>query len=213
MKISYYTIDDLRLGEDPRGVSGWKKSYFLKLEDAMARYQALSVRGIKSLGLTDGQHELELLRCLPLYPNDWEGEDVLSLEFRQTPDWVDTDLVTDTVITVTQGLDVRYCLDGTRIIPAPTARRRQSLKNAYLWVKEGSEPASAIRWIHVGKVGWLSPAEFVRRYSDPARTYRYPLVLGCRADGISRNGNFTMLEMDPWEYKKLECRTKERLSK
>ena len=29
MRISFYTIDDLRLGHDPKGVTGWRLSQFL----------------------------------------------------------------------------------------------------------------------------------------------------------------------------------------
>lgn len=29
MRISFYTIDDFRLGHDPKGVTGWRLSQFL----------------------------------------------------------------------------------------------------------------------------------------------------------------------------------------
>ena len=32
MKISYYTIDDMRLGHDPKGITGWRIRHFLSLE-------------------------------------------------------------------------------------------------------------------------------------------------------------------------------------
>lgn len=34
MNLSYYTVDDLRLGHDPKGVVGWRMSHFLSLDDA-----------------------------------------------------------------------------------------------------------------------------------------------------------------------------------
>lgn len=39
MKISYYTIDDIRLGHDPKGVTGWRIRHFLNLDKALAQYR------------------------------------------------------------------------------------------------------------------------------------------------------------------------------
>ena len=38
MKISFYTIDDLDLGYDPKGVTGYRLSNFLRLDDALIHY-------------------------------------------------------------------------------------------------------------------------------------------------------------------------------
>ena len=38
MRISFYTIDDLRLGHDPKGVTGWRLSQFLNWRDALEHY-------------------------------------------------------------------------------------------------------------------------------------------------------------------------------
>ena len=67
MNLSYYTVDDLRLGHDPKGVVGWRMSHFLSLDDALTHYASLSATGVKSLGLTDGVHCLEIARCVPLF--------------------------------------------------------------------------------------------------------------------------------------------------
>ena len=67
MNISYYTIDDLRLGHDPAGITGWRLRQYLSPEDAMMQYKDLPVTAEKSLGLTDGVHTLELMRCCLLY--------------------------------------------------------------------------------------------------------------------------------------------------
>ena len=41
MRISFYTIDDLRLGHDPKGVTGWRLSQFLNWRDALEHYYSL----------------------------------------------------------------------------------------------------------------------------------------------------------------------------
>ena len=81
MNISFYTIDNLDLGYDPRGVTGYRLSNFLRLDDALTHYQDLSPTGRKALGLTDGTHVLPLVECCRLFSTDHEGEDVLASDF------------------------------------------------------------------------------------------------------------------------------------
>ena len=74
MNISYYTIDDLKLPAKRPLRKGWTMERFPTLEAALKRYRVLPASGIKALGLTDGTHVLELVKCLPLFPDDKEGE-------------------------------------------------------------------------------------------------------------------------------------------
>lgn len=48
MNLSYYTVDDLRLGHDPKGVVGWRMSQFLSLDDALTHYVSLPATGVPS---------------------------------------------------------------------------------------------------------------------------------------------------------------------
>lgn len=50
MRFSYYTIDDLRLGHDPRGVTGWRLSQFLHWRDALEHYRSLPDSQVKEVG-------------------------------------------------------------------------------------------------------------------------------------------------------------------
>ena len=68
MNISYYTIDDMRLGHDPKGITGWRIRYFLSLDKALAQYRTMSPRGIKTMGVTDGVRMLELVGASPCSP-------------------------------------------------------------------------------------------------------------------------------------------------
>ena len=70
MEISYYTIDDLRQPPKRLFRKGCTIWHFDTVEAAISHYQTLSADGEKSLGITDGFHVLELVKCLPLYPDD-----------------------------------------------------------------------------------------------------------------------------------------------
>ena len=87
MNISYYTIDDLRLPPKRSLRKGRSVEQYSTLEEALARYQSLPAAGIRVLGLTDGIHVLELVKCLPLFPDDQEGENVLALDYSCFPLW------------------------------------------------------------------------------------------------------------------------------
>ena len=68
MRISFYTIDDFRLGHDPKGVTGWRLSQFLNWRDALEHYHSLPNDRVKEFGLSNGVQVLQLVRCLPLFP-------------------------------------------------------------------------------------------------------------------------------------------------
>jgi len=76
MKISYYTVDDLRLGHDPKGVFGWRLSRFLDWRDALEHYRSLPDNGVKALGVSSGEQDLELMRHIPITPDGEIGLDI-----------------------------------------------------------------------------------------------------------------------------------------
>lgn len=87
MRLSYYTIDDLRLGHDPRGVTGWRLSQLLDRRDALEHYRSLPSTRVKEFGLSNGVQVLQLVRCLPLFPGDQTGHDVLLTDGIIQPLW------------------------------------------------------------------------------------------------------------------------------
>ena len=60
---------------------------------------------------------------------------------------------------------------------------------------------SAIRSVFVGGVGWISP-------QDVKKQRQLPLVLSYRVDGMSKDGAYLSLELEPWEYDLLLEQTK-----
>mgnify|MGYP007102606309 CR=1 FL=1 len=70
---------------------GWTVRQRPELEEALAHYRGIPITKRKVLGLTDGFHVLELVKNVPLFPDDPEGEDVLASELGEPlPQWADT---------------------------------------------------------------------------------------------------------------------------
>ena len=206
MNISYYTIDDLRLPAKRLLRKGWTMERFPTLEEALARYCALPASGIKALGLTDGTHVLEVVKCLPLFPDDREGEDVLASDYSQFPLWSHEPEAAKAAVTCIAALGLRYRVSETVLTPIPSPEGLpQEFQGKFLWLNLSGEVQSAINRVYVAGRGWESPGILNRR-SDPM-----PLVLKYQADGITEQGAYLALEVEPWEYDLLALRTLERM--
>ena len=200
MRFSYYTIDDLRLGHDPRGVTGWRLSQFLHWRDALEHYRSLLDSQVKEVGLTNGMQVLQLVRCLPLFPTDRMGHDILLTDDIVQPFWRTETQAAETAKTAAELLGIRFCLAGEQIVPAPKPlpERLKELcpRNA----------APVVKWVYVASVDWLTPEDFRRRYRSADRTYHYPLVLKYLEDTVTGDGRTRTEEVTPWEYRWLERR-------
>lgn len=208
MNISYYTIDDLRLPAKRPLRKGRSMEQFPTLEAAMTHYRTLSAAGIRTLGLTDGVHILELVKCLPLFPDDREGEDVLASDYRQFPLWAEATEAAGATGACITAMGLRYRIKCNVIEPIPSPEGLpQDLQGKFLWLNLSGETQSAVRQVYVAGTGWVSPGILSRR------TEPMPLVLKYRADGITEQGAYLALEVEPWEYDLLAHRTLERLKK
>ena len=208
MNISYYTIDDLRLPAKRLLRKGWTMERFPTLEEALSRYRALPASGIKALGLTDGTHVLEVVKCLPLFPDDREGEDVLASDYSQFPLWSHEPEAAKAAVTCIAALGLRYRVSETVLTPIPSPEGLpQDLQGKFLWLNLSGEAQSAIRQVYVAGTGWVSPS-ILNRKTEPM-----PLVLKYRADGINEQGAYLSLEVEPWEYDRMALHTLERLKK
>lgn len=207
MEISYYTVNDLRLPPKRALRKGWTMERFPTLDEALNRYRALPPSGVKSLGLTDGAHVLEVVRCLPLFPHDREGENVLASDHRQFPLWAHSPKAKDATECCITELQLRYTLVGKIIVPIPPADELPAeLRSSYLWLNLTGELQSAIRKVYAAGTGWISPTA-VNSFSSP------PLVLKYQVDGITEQGACRSLEVEPWEYELLAAQTLRRLKK
>lgn len=204
MRLSFYTIDDLRLGYDPKGVTGWRLSQFLNWRDALEHYRSLPNTRVKEFGLSNGMQVLQLVRSLPLFPGDRRGHDVLLTDGIVQPLWREEPKAAEIARTVVASLGIRYCLDHDRIVPAPEPLP-EHLEGVRL-----TDGTPAVRRVRVAGEGWLTPEELERRYAPAIRGYRYPLVLMYLVDTMAGDGQPGTQEVTPWAYRRLERRAKQR---
>lgn len=213
MKLSFYTIDDLRLGPSGRDVCGWRLRQFLQFHDALENYLWLPNDRVKVLGVASEDRSVDLFRCVWPYPGEGDGENAVLLTYLTDLDWrAARDELTDLAQSCASYLHARYCMDGPNgpaLWPAPTNQHlAKGLDGVCLWPHEPGE-GTAIRWLEVAGVGWLSPTEFSRRF--PASTdFRYPVITRYKADGIRADGRYVRLTVTPWEYRQLARRTRQR---
>lgn len=212
MKLSYYTIDDLRLGYDSQGEHGWRQSQFLDWRDALVHYRSLPDGNVKVFGVSNGDQSLELVRHVFTGLDSAGQEDVLVLDFLGLPLWKKEEAVIRLAKELAAQLDIRYCLTVDRLVFPPAGKSSsQWLKGKYLWPDIPNIPESTIRWLYLAGTGWISPTELKRRCPEPERTFRYPVITKYRVDGVTADGAFVPLDLSHWEYKLLEHRTRERL--
>lgn len=202
--LQFYVVDNL-----------WKGTldihHFRSLPDAIRAYRTLPAANQKALGLQRGTDSIDLVQCLPLFPNDREGEDVMALRFLEFPLWKSDPQVMEMARELASRLHIRYCLYRRCIIPAPDRDKLpRPLRGRYLWPDEPGDFATAAQWIYVAGAGRLSALEFKRRYMD-VNSVQYPLVVHIGAHGMDSRGNYKALQVTPWEFHLLARRSKERL--
>ena len=205
MEISYYTIDDLRQPPKRLFRKGCSIRHFDTAEAAISHYQTLPATGEKSLGITDGFHVLELVKCLPLYPDDTEGETVWASDYQALTLWRERSESAEAAAACEAAFHPRYRLDGAVLVPVSQPKTLpKRLWDKYLWLNVREDEHSAIRWVYTAGKGWVPPSILYRRTSRPV------LVLKYQADGLTDQGAYIPLDVAPWEYKLLLQRTLER---
>lgn len=205
MEISYYTIDDLRQPPKRLFRKGCSIRHFDTVEAAISHYQTLPATGEKSLGITDGFHVLELVKCLPLYPDDTEGETVWASDYQALTLWRERPESADAAAACEAAFHPRYRLDGAVLAPVSQLKTLpKRLWDKYLWLNVREDERSAIRWVYTAGKGWVPPSILYRRTSRPV------LVLKYQVDGLTDQGAYVPLDVAPWEYNLLLQRTLER---
>lgn len=192
MKLSFYTIDDLRLGPNL-----WTESRFDAVQDALAHYQSLPDGTVKELGLMDGTRKLPLIRRAALLPNEEAHENVLVTDQLTQPPWRGALEVLTAARKCVSALKVRYCLDRDLLVPKP-AELPEELRQS------GFGPP-AVRRVYIATAGWLTPAELKRRFPEERGVFSYPLVLKYLTDVHLDDGPRTM-ELSHWDLRRLEAR-------
>ena len=203
--LQFYVVDNL-----------WKGTldihHFRSLPDAIRAYRTLPAANQKALGLQRGTDSIDLVQCLPLFPHDREGEDVMTLRFLEFPLWKSDPQVMEMARELASRLHIRYCLYRHCIIPAPDRDKLpRALRDRYLWPDEPGDFDTATQWIYTAGVGRLPAAEFKRRFCASQDAVQYPLVTHISAHGMDGRGNYKSLQVSPWEFHLLAHRSQERL--
>ena len=137
-----------------------------------------------------------------LFPGDAQGEDVLSADYRRSGLTKKNAALKNALDVCLEVLHPRFLLEPERLVPVPHRRKlREELREALLWQGYEENYDSAIRSVFVGGVGWISP-------QDVKKQRQLPLVLSYRVDGMSKDGAYLSLELEPWEYDLLLEQTK-----
>ena len=146
MEISYYTIDDLRQPPKRLFRKGCTIWHFDTVEAAISHYQALPATGEKSLGITDGFHVLELVKCLPPYPDDVEGETVWASDYRTLTLWRDRPESAQAESACETAFHPRYRVDGAVLVPVSQFKTlSKRLQDKYLWLNVREDEPVGIR--------------------------------------------------------------------
>ena len=203
--LQFYVVDNL-----------WRErlniAHFNQLSDAVAMYKALPAANRKALGVQKEGQAIDLVQCLPLFPKDREGEDVMTLRFLEFPLWKSDPQVMEMARELASRLHIRYCLYRHCIIPAPDRDKLpRALRDRYLWPDEPGDFDTATQWIYTAGVGRLPAAEFKRRFCASQDAVQYPLVTHISAHGMDGRGNYKSLQVSPWEFHLLARRSQERL--
>ena len=150
--------------------------------------------GARVLGMADDAHAYELIRCVRLFPGDAQGEDVLAADYRRDGLTKKNAALKDALDICLESLRPRFLLEPERLIPIPQHKKpRKELREALLWQGYEENYDSAIRAVFVEGAGWLSP-------QDVKKQRQLPLVLRYRVDGMTKDGAYLSLEVEPWEY-------------
>ena len=192
MKLSFYTIDDLRLGS-----SLWTETRLDSVQEALAHYRTLPDSAAKELGVMNGVQRLRLIRRAAAYPSEELRENVLITDRLTQPPWRGSPEVLSAARKCVAALKVRYCLDRDRLVPKP-AELPDDLRRS-------SFGPPAVRRVYAAAVGWLSPAELKRRFPEERGASSFPLVLKYLADVHLDDGPRTM-ELTHWDLRRLESR-------
>ena len=203
----YYVVDDLSLPRPGLLRKGRKTHYFFTFKEAIFIYQNLSSSCIKSMGIIDGRYELEIVRCVPLFKYDTEGENILASDHKQYPFWANRPEIDQAVQTCRKELRLRYLLYPDAIMPIPKSEQLpDEHSNLYLNLSSHCARDNAVRQVYIAGVGWVPPRKWKRRAS------RLPLILKFQVDGLTEDGVSVSLNIEPWEYDLLVRRTLERLN-
>lgn len=202
MSIFYYTMDDAGRKKPPSARQSVVEQFY-NLSDALARYRELPETGEKTLGIADGIRALELVRCVPLFPTDREGESILSSDPRKYPFWAKRPEAILAMETCKRVLRLRYMTQGAIRVPIPDSEELpKELKGKRLWMMDRhDDPKTAIQRVRVIGKGLMPPGVLQEEKNPPHLVFEYWVNL------LTPDGAYDFRPMQPWMFELLAQQT------
>lgn len=152
---------------------------------------------------------LELVRCVPLFPTDREGESILSSDPRNHEFWAKRPEAILAMETCKRMLRLRYMTRGIIRVPIPDAEELpKELKGKRLWMKDPhDDPKTAIQRVRVIGKGLMPPRVLQEKVNPPHLVFEYWVDL------ITSDGAYDYRPMQPWMFDLLAQQTLEQMKK
>lgn len=119
LEWTFYTVGDLRLLQRYPGDLHSRPKLFQTYADAVEEYKRIPSSSVRVFGIVHGHHVCDLVRCLPLFPDDLSGENVLMADILRYPAWQCQPELILIANHLARELPIRYYLQSGCIFPAP----------------------------------------------------------------------------------------------
>ena len=179
-------------------ILGGATESFVSFDEALFRYIELASMNSKTLGISDGEMMLPLVRNIRLFPDDVEGEDILDIEELFATSLSESQEVRNAIKRCVTALKLRYYIKDNVLAPLPQiGTSTKHLDGIRLRPSSPADISTAIQWIYVAGKGLVSSKEFTKLQE------KLPLVPHVLADCITDTGVLITMELKPWEFEKL----------
>lgn len=201
MEWTFYTVGDLRLLQRYPNDRNSQPKLFQKYSDAIEQYKQLPPSSVKVFGIVHGHHVCDLVRCLPLFPDDVSGENVLMADILRYPAWQCQPELILIANHLARDLPIHYYLQSSCIFPAPKPGQFPDLLFGATLC--GSRYRQALKSVYVAGIGWCS-AEIMPRAVTSVTVKHFPLIVSCRVTVRMPNGMVCTVDVAPWVYERLK---------
>lgn len=201
LEWTFYTVGDLRLLQRYPGDLHSRPKLFQTYADAVEEYKRIPSSSVRVFGIVHGHHVCDLVRCLPLFPDDLSGENVLMADILRYPAWQCQPELILIANHLARELPIRYYLQSGCIFPAPKPGQfPDPLFGATLC---GSRYKQALKSVYVAGIGWR-PAEVMTCAATSVTAKHFPLIVSCRVTVRMPNGMIRTMDVAPWVYERLK---------
>lgn len=201
LEWTFYTVGDLRLLQRYPGGLHSRPNLFQTYTDAVEEYKRIPSSSVRVFGIIHGKHVCELVRCLPLFPDDLSGENVLMADIFHYPAWQCQPELILIANHLARDLPIHYYLQSGCIFPAPEPGQFPDLLFGATLCE--SRHRRALKSVYVARIGWC-PAKVMTRAVTSVTVKQVPLIVSCRVTVRMKNGMIRTVDVAPWVYERLK---------